>query len=514
MVLSSDKAIYVSPRNGAEEWESSIVLKFVVIQSTGDYTDQLIVSVITQKHVITQEEFDGEAMIQDRIYTETLSPQGTPVSAGIIALHYFTPESLAGKPQGSSKPVSRRRSISQLSTIREHTGFTNFANLLSHACEDEQTLVFLNFLLDQSNIRTIGLLVMEHIKLNVVASHQLSALPRSTSYSQRTMAVESHTKSLRPIALNVLAQMIYIFIKFKYILYDSHTNNIMSNFKEASVLIDFGRVFLCKDDALNVDIADGPLKDMREGVNCSYARVSRSDWNTDYCKIKCVVLNESFDESIVESILKFIVFMDFSLNSELFNRIHPQCHRILDIAFGIVQIQCVSDIYRISSRNWETTYYPPFHQFNAAVLSVYTELKDIVLGFGIAVEEVITPDNVAAYKKSNRWYNGKSVLTMKHHYDWVVPSQNPLHSPSSLAIDENEDAPLIPNKDNQSVSTIPLMTQEIVKDLEGISFATRVGMVCDCLLKSVRSCFKKRGGKRTLKHKKRVSFHKRSRYGT
>lgn len=169
-----------------------------------------VVDKFYRKHVEVLQDFIEEADIQQYIYIKTLSPAGKPLCLAVVDMAYFD----------DNKTSQQFISTLLLSSLRQ---------------DDVAAAAMLEFLqrkLAENPYVALGMISME-LADGFVPLYQLSRPPLTDAHAH------AHAKACE----QSLAQLIVLFLNFKIVHWDCHSNNVMATETgEKACLIDFGRV--------------------------------------------------------------------------------------------------------------------------------------------------------------------------------------------------------------------------------------------------------------------------------
>ena len=280
-------------RRGMNSPVFSLVFKFAIINNYGNTRFPDIISNKGIQHPKTSEKFDDfkiEANSQQKIYTDTISPSGKPITISVVDLSFFNK---------SSAHSLLKELINIPTTDPNKKG------------EQEYVLQYINTNLQNG----LGLITMELIHETFKPLLYCSELNQARG------------------EIYALSQLIILFVKSRLINYDCHMKNIMGNdspdtnhIEEKSVLIDFG-------NTINVD-------NIPQNIITKYNSVF-GNFTNDYDTIKNLDITDLYITYLatqgliinrMENIIKFISRIDYCKNALKYNKTCPQMiHLIMDL---------------------------------------------------------------------------------------------------------------------------------------------------------------------------------------
>ena len=271
----------------------SLIFKFAIIAPRpialpmlaipGDHDDDG--NPVAGRHKETEdlESFKTEAIIQQGIYTGTLSPLGRPITISVVDFSYFNAR--------SSNALLR-----QLMTIPGN----------SHTVQ-----LMLTFLHD-----------------NVIATRQLGLITMELANSEfRELSKVENAAAFTSDCDYALAQIFILFTRLKVMNYDCHAGNVLASrnppsagLEERSVLIDFGRTLNFR--------SPHPFPDNEREIITGYETLTVRTYATDLAEVlsydatDLYVGGRTTQEMVIEKmekILKFMTYVDYVTNTTYFD---------------------------------------------------------------------------------------------------------------------------------------------------------------------------------------------------
>jgi hypothetical protein len=278
----------------------SIVLKFAILSHSVEHLDAININY--ERHNKNTEllpNFHNEAKVQQNIYIKTIHPSGNPICPAVIDFSYLN------------------NSSSQL--------FLDVIRRKPNTPESSTMLRYIYSRIRETSDRKLGIISME-LADNFDTLNNLF-LKNKPAYEENV--------------LNTLAQIIILFTKLKMINYDSHLKNVLTNGRNKTMLIDFGRTV---DLSRTVQIISN--RDAYQRFMDLYKRLhdNKYEYETAANNITQYSITDLYVSKtnpisevivIVDRLIRHIANIDYALNAFYFNGIiEPQMNEYLIYLFG------------------------------------------------------------------------------------------------------------------------------------------------------------------------------------
>jgi hypothetical protein len=249
-----------------------------------------------RKGLEKKKNFVQEAKVQQDIYLKTINPNGNYICPSVIDLSLF-----------------KNNDAKQL-----------INDLLKTTNEDYECKQMLNYLkkILKNPLLELGMITMELVDNNYTPIYKI---PFSDIHVYRSNCEYA------------LAELIILFTKLKLVNYDCHSGNVLAkiNGNSKSLLIDFGRV---------IDLKEHVPKNIKQ----QYESFTGTNFDKDFNDIKNIDVTDFFGISEetndmesekqkirnIENIIRFITFIDFSINYTKYNTSQPQMNGLIRFLYG------------------------------------------------------------------------------------------------------------------------------------------------------------------------------------